>query len=74
MEKKFERTSNDILSKAFSEKYQNKVGWFKNSKNSDLLHNNSKELLDVLNENKIINNNKNYKVLEIGAAGCRNLK
>lgn len=71
---KNERDGNEIINTSFTKKYQDKLGWFPNASNSEMLHNNSKELLEIINKYKIIDNNKNYKVLEIGAAGCRNLK
>lgn len=71
---KNERDGNEIINTAFSEKYQNKLGWFHNASNSNVLHDNSKELLEIINKYEIIDNNKDYKLLEIGAAGCRNLK
>lgn len=47
--------------------YQSKVGI--NAR--ELLHNNSKELVEILNESGIIEND--FKVFEMGAGGARNL-
>lgn len=66
----FERDGNEIIKTSFDKPYQNLVGWMCGEK----LHNNSLELLSVLNNHNILTNNSNYKILEIGAAGCRNLK
>lgn len=74
MSNKIERTTNEIIERSFHEKYQDRVGWFVEGINKDMLHNNSKELLKVLKENNILVNKKNFKLLEIGAGGCRNLK
>jgi len=64
----FEKNRDDII-KTFKKEYQNKVGFF----SKDFLHNNSKELLEIIKKFEIINNNSDYKVLEVGAGGCRNL-
>ena len=52
----------------FDQNYQDRVGWYAREE----LHTNSKELVEVLNNNNVITDNMN--VIEIGSGGCRNLK
>ena len=66
----FQRDGHEIIKSDFNELYQDLVGWMCDKK----LHNNSLELLTILTNHNILTNNSNYKILEIGAAGCRNLK
>ena len=66
-----ERKTEEILSK-FPKEYQNKVGHY--GKYHKILHNNSKELLNILINNNVLINNEKYKIMEIGSGGCRNLK
>jgi len=70
--KYMEMLSDDSIKiiKKFKKSYQNGVGFFCKKK----LHKNSLELLEVINQYRVIDNNKNYNILEIGGGGCRNLK
>ena len=53
--------------KAFGKKYQKRVGYW----GRELLHNNSKELVSILNKNNIIKDN--MSIFEMGSGGARNL-
>ena len=53
--------------KRFPEAYQKKVGY----RGRKLLHDNSKELVNILNKNNIIKNN--MSIFEMGSGGARNL-
>ena len=70
MGKQFERYGSEIIKNDFTPEYQNGVGHFGDQN----LHKNSLELIKIINKSKIIFNENTFKVLEIGAAGCRNLK